>query len=211
MFGFFKKKKKVAAIDKVYRTIREKVDAIGFDVEAFLAAGEDVFIFYYFEETKKWVEYLLNAKQIEFTDLGKANRATKATLFPAKDINPSSRLIDSLRRYSDANSSQFLFANRYPLYTKEVNILEDLSTLHDEVIQPCFYLSLNDPLMEVFGSDRIKVIMDRMGYKEGELIQHAMVTKSISIAQQKLEGNVDHENRADSQEECFERNLPEGA
>tara|TARA_B110000037_G_scaffold180351_1_gene206963 strand:- start:26388 stop:26663 length:276 start_codon:yes stop_codon:yes gene_type:complete len=91
------------------------VDAIGFDVEAFLAAGEDVFIFYYFEETKKWVEYLLNEKQIEFTDLGKANRATKAMLVPAKDINPSSRLIDSLRRYSDANSSQFLFANRYPI------------------------------------------------------------------------------------------------
>tara|TARA_B110000046_G_C12748067_1_gene295536 strand:+ start:302 stop:553 length:252 start_codon:yes stop_codon:yes gene_type:complete len=83
--------------------------------------------------------------------------------------------------------------------------------LHDEVIQPCFYLSLDDPLMEVFGSDRIKVIMDRMGYKEGKLIQHAMVTKSISIAQQKLEGNVDQENRADSQEEWFERNLPGGA
>ncbi|MDB5226562.1 MAG: preprotein translocase, SecA subunit [Bacteroidota bacterium] len=52
-----------------------------------------------------------------------------------------------------------------------------------------FYASLEDDLMRLFGSDRIAGLMDRMGYKEGEVIQHSMVTKSIERAQKKVEEN----------------------
>lgn len=52
-----------------------------------------------------------------------------------------------------------------------------------------FYVSLEDDLMRVFGSDRLAVWMDRMGYKEGEVIQHSMVSKSIERAQKKVEEN----------------------
>jgi preprotein translocase subunit SecA len=52
-----------------------------------------------------------------------------------------------------------------------------------------FYVSLEDDLMRLFGSDRIAAIMDRFGYKEGEVIQHSMVTKSIERAQKKVEEN----------------------
>lgn len=48
-----------------------------------------------------------------------------------------------------------------------------------------FYISLEDDLMRMFGSDRIASLMDRMGYKEGEVIQHSMITKSIERAQKK--------------------------
>ena len=50
-----------------------------------------------------------------------------------------------------------------------------------------FYLSLEDNLMRLFGSDRIAKVMDRMGIKEGEVITHSMVTKSIERAQKKVE------------------------
>ena len=50
-----------------------------------------------------------------------------------------------------------------------------------------FYLSLEDDLMRLFGSDRIAKVMDRMGIKEGEVITHSMVTKSIERAQKKVE------------------------
>ena len=50
-----------------------------------------------------------------------------------------------------------------------------------------FYLSLEDDLMRLFGSDRIAKVMDRMGIKEGEVITHSMVTKSIQRAQKKVE------------------------
>jgi preprotein translocase subunit SecA len=52
-----------------------------------------------------------------------------------------------------------------------------------------FYVSLEDDLMRLFGSDRIATLMDRMGLKEGEVIQHSMITRSIERAQKKVEEN----------------------
>lgn len=52
-----------------------------------------------------------------------------------------------------------------------------------------FYVSLEDDLMRLFGSDRIASLMDRMGLKEGEVIQHSMISKSIERAQKKVEEN----------------------
>ena len=52
-----------------------------------------------------------------------------------------------------------------------------------------FYVSLEDDLMRMFGSERIAKLMDRMGLKEGEVIQHSMVTASIERAQKKVEEN----------------------
>ncbi len=52
-----------------------------------------------------------------------------------------------------------------------------------------FYVALDDDLMRMFGSERIASIMDRLGYKEGEVIQHSMITKSIERAQKKVEEN----------------------
>ncbi|OQX76842.1 MAG: preprotein translocase subunit SecA [Bacteroidetes bacterium 4484_249] len=52
-----------------------------------------------------------------------------------------------------------------------------------------FFVSLEDNLMRMFGSERIAKIMDRMGIKEGEVIQHSMITKSIERAQKKVEEN----------------------
>ena len=52
-----------------------------------------------------------------------------------------------------------------------------------------FYVSLEDDLMRLFGSDRISGIMDRLGLKEGEVIQHSMISKSIERAQRKVEEN----------------------
>ncbi|MCH7760819.1 preprotein translocase subunit SecA [candidate division TA06 bacterium] len=51
-----------------------------------------------------------------------------------------------------------------------------------------FYLSLEDDLMRLFGSDRISGVMDRMGVQEGEAIEHRFVTKAIANAQKRVEG-----------------------
>ncbi len=52
-----------------------------------------------------------------------------------------------------------------------------------------FYVSLEDNLMRLFGSEKIASIMDRMGLKDGEVIQHSMISKSIERAQKKVEEN----------------------
>jgi len=52
-----------------------------------------------------------------------------------------------------------------------------------------FFVSMEDDLMRLFGSDRIVKVMDKMGYEEGEVIQHSMISKSIERAQKKVEEN----------------------
>ncbi|MDH0659654.1 MULTISPECIES: preprotein translocase subunit SecA [Empedobacter] len=52
-----------------------------------------------------------------------------------------------------------------------------------------FFVSLEDSLMRLFGSERIAKLMDRMGHKDGEVIEHSMITKSIERAQKKVEEN----------------------
>ncbi|MBQ8939809.1 MAG: preprotein translocase subunit SecA [Paludibacteraceae bacterium] len=52
-----------------------------------------------------------------------------------------------------------------------------------------FYVSLEDDLMRMFGSERIAGVMDRMGFQEGEMIEHSMISSSIERAQKKVEEN----------------------
>ncbi len=52
-----------------------------------------------------------------------------------------------------------------------------------------FYVSLEDDLMRMFGSERIAAMMDKLGYKEGDVIQHSMISNSIQRAQKKVEEN----------------------
>jgi|26BtaG_2_1085354.scaffolds.fasta_scaffold00152_15 preprotein translocase subunit SecA len=52
-----------------------------------------------------------------------------------------------------------------------------------------FYVSLEDNLMRLFGSERISKLMDKMGHKDGDMIQHSMISKSIERAQKKVEEN----------------------
>ncbi|HEX2984944.1 MAG TPA: SEC-C metal-binding domain-containing protein, partial [Ignavibacteriales bacterium] len=74
-----------------------------------------------------------------------------------------------------------------------------------------FYLSLEDDLMRLFGSDRIASIMERMGIEEGEVIQHPLITKSVERAQKKVEENnfairkrlLEYDNVMNSQREVI--------
>ncbi|MGL1902777.1 MAG: preprotein translocase subunit SecA [Fibrobacterales bacterium] len=54
--------------------------------------------------------------------------------------------------------------------------------------ESCYYLSLDDNLMRIFGSDRIKSVMDRLGAEDGEVITHPFVNKAILNAQKRVEG-----------------------
>ncbi|MDX9712254.1 MAG: preprotein translocase subunit SecA [Ignavibacteriaceae bacterium] len=74
-----------------------------------------------------------------------------------------------------------------------------------------FYLSLEDDLMRLFGSDRISSVMERIGIKEGEVIQHPMISKSVGRAQKKVEENnfairkrlLEYDNTMNSQREVI--------
>ncbi len=52
-----------------------------------------------------------------------------------------------------------------------------------------FYVSMEDDLMRLFGSDRIMMVMDKLGMEEGQMIEHSMITGAIEIAQKRVEGH----------------------
>ena len=74
-----------------------------------------------------------------------------------------------------------------------------------------FFVSLEDNLMRLFGSDRMIKVMDRMNMDEDEVIQHSMITKSIERAQKKVEENnfairkrlLEYDNVMNSQREVI--------
>ena len=74
-----------------------------------------------------------------------------------------------------------------------------------------FFLSLEDDLMRLFGSDRIASVMEKMGLKEGEVIQHPLISKSVERAQKKVEENnfsirkrlLEYDNTMNSQREVI--------
>jgi preprotein translocase subunit SecA len=74
-----------------------------------------------------------------------------------------------------------------------------------------FFLSLEDDLMRLFGSDRISSVMEKMGLKEGEVIQHPLISRSVERAQKKVEENnfsirkrlLEYDNTMNSQREVI--------
>lgn len=98
-----------------------------------------------------------------------------------------------------------LILGRYPYVIAEDKIIENLNK-HFPQGRISFCLSLDEPLFQFFGSQNIKAIMDNLGMKEDECIEHAMVSKSIQRALEKTNQNLDVELKAHSEKEWFARN-----
>ena len=100
---------------------------------------------------------------------------------------------------------QVIFAEHYPLRSKEEQLYEKLR-LQTVIV----FSSLTEPLFKKFGADRIIRLMQQLDIPEDELTEHAMISKSIRQAQEKIEKKIIVEQSAGSQREWLERNLPGG-
>lgn len=69
-----------------------------------------------------------------------------------------------------------------------------------------FYISLEDPLMQIFNSDRIMGIMKGLGIDENDAIEHQMISKSIVKAQKKLAKKIRFEQQYDKEETWYRKN-----
>jgi hypothetical protein len=97
---------------------------------------------------------------------------------------------------------QIVFAEHHPLKSKEQALYEKL---HLETAT--VYSSLDEPLFQSFGSERIIQMMKQLGMKEDELIEHKMISQSINAAQGKIAGKVEVEQSALSQADWMLKNL----
>lgn len=103
---------------------------------------------------------------------------------------------------SQIEGSDIIFMEHYPMKSKEQQFLEALGI--KEVI---FLTALDEPLLKPFGGEKLIGIMEKMGLKEDEAIEHKMITQSIATAQEKIESKVSIEHSARSAAEWMERNF----
>ena len=184
--------------DLIYRSVREKFNAVIEDVTQLSASGRPVLIGTTSVEISELLSRMLkmrgvahnvlNAKMHKseadiVAEAGKAGVVTIATNMAGRgtDIKLSPEV-------KAAGGLAIIGTERHDSRRVDRQLRGRAGRQGDPGSSQ-FYVSLEDNLMRLFGSDRVAKIMDRMGLQEGEVIQHSMMTKSIERAQKKVEEN----------------------
>ncbi len=184
--------------DLVYKTKREKYNAVIDEVVGLSNAGRPVLIGTTNVEIsellgkmlsiRKIPHNVLNAKQHKkeaeiVAEAGNAGQVTIATNMAGRGTDI--KLSDEVK---EAGGLAIVGTERHDSRRVDRQLRGRAGRQGDPGSSQ-FYVSLEDNLMRLFGSERIAKMMDRMGLKEGEVIQHSMISKSIERAQKKVEEN----------------------
>ena len=205
MWPFGKKSKVHNLGDKVWIKKEKKYSSLATDAKQYVNDGKLVLLAYHFKDTEVYL-----SKKLEENNIAAAKMHEQGSVFQSK-INIvqannflSQSFIDKLSY--ETHEIIILFAEHYPLFSTEKNIIKSLGS-SDKTISYCFYVSLDEPIMRIFGAERIMKLMSAMGIGEEEMISHPMISKAIESAQQKIETKVTSEMKTNSMEEWFEKNF----
>jgi preprotein translocase subunit SecA len=212
--SWFKKTPKSKRLeDKVYMNDKSKYNAIAEELKISKISSSPMFLVYFFDEIKDKVIKLFEEQQIKYHIIetgfiGDLNLPAEGEihLIKAKTLNKVYNLKQTSHKAEKPNCS-FLFVEHYPIFSKEEAVLNKIDLLTDFKATICFYISLDEPLLQKFGSDSIKGLMQKLGLKDNECIEHSFVTKSISNAQQKIEKKASNDSEATSQDAWFKKNF----
>jgi preprotein translocase subunit SecA len=184
--------------DFVYKTAREKYNAVILEIESLVAAGRPVLVGTTTVEISELLSRMLNMKKIPHQVLNakyhqkEAEIVANAGLAGAVTIatNMAGRGTDIKLgpNVKEAGGLAIIGTERHDSRRVDRQ-LRGRSGRQGDPGSSRFFVSLEDDLMRKFGSERIAKLMDRMGLKEGEVITAGMVSKSIERAQKKVEEN----------------------
>jgi preprotein translocase subunit SecA len=184
--------------DLVYKTTREKYNAVIDDVVKLTAEGRPVLVGTTSVEISELLSRMLKMKKIEHTVLNAKLHAKEADVVAMAGkpgavtiaTNMAGRGTDIKLTEEVKKSGGLAIIGTERHESRRVDRqLRGRAGRQGDPGSSQFYISLEDNLMRLFGSDRIAKLMDKMGYEEGEVIQHGMVSKSIERAQKKVEEN----------------------
>ncbi len=184
--------------DLIYKTKREKYNAVIDHVTALSQAGRPVLIGTTSVEISELLSRMLNIRKVPHNVLnaklhkkeadvvaeaGKAGVVTIATNMAGRGTDI--KINDAVK---EAGGLAIIGTERHDSRRVDRQLRGRAGRQGDPGSSQ-FYVSLEDNLMRLFGSERISKMMDRMGHKEGEVIQAGMMTRSIERAQKKVEEN----------------------
>ncbi len=184
--------------DLVYKTNREKYNAVIEEVEKLTAAGRPVLVGTTSVEISQLLSRALQLRKIQHqvlnaklhkkeaeivAEAGRPGVVTIATNMAGRGTD-----IKLTKEVKDAGGLAIIGTERHDSRRVDRQLRGRAGRQGDPGSSQ-FYVSLEDNLMRLFGSERIAKMMDRMGHKDGEVIQHSMITRSIERAQKKVEQN----------------------
>ena len=184
--------------DKVYRTVREKYNAVAEEIQALVTAGRPVLVGTTSVENSELLSRLLNIRKIQHNVLNAKQHAREAEIVAEAGqsgkvtiaTNMAGRGTDiKLSPESKSSGGLAIIGTERHESRRVDRQLRGRAGRQGDVGSSQFFVSLEDNLMRLFGSDRIAKVMDRLGMDEGEVIQHSMITSSIERAQKKVEEN----------------------
>ncbi|MBR9997570.1 MAG: preprotein translocase subunit SecA [Cyclobacteriaceae bacterium] len=184
--------------DKVFKTVREKFNAVIQEIIDLTEKGRPVLVGTTSVEISEVISRMLSMKKIKHQVLNAKQHQKEAEIvaFAGKPgtvtiaTNMAGRGTDiKLTPESRAAGGLAIVGTERHESRRVDRQLRGRSGRQGDPGSSQFFVSLEDSLMRLFGSDRIARIMDRLGLQEGEVIQHSMVTKSIERAQKKVEEN----------------------
>ncbi len=184
--------------DVIYKTKREKFAAVIAEVERLVGEGRPVLVGTTSVETSELLSKMLKMRGISHNVLnaklhkreadivaeaGEAGKVTIATNMAGRGTD-----IKLKAGVREAGGLAIIGTERHESRRVDRQ-LRGRAGRQGDPGSSLFFVSLEDDLMRLFGSERIAKIMDQMGLQDGEMIQHSMITKQIERAQKKVEEN----------------------
>lgn len=184
--------------DKVYKTQREKFNAVIEEIAEMTSQGRPVLVGTTTVEISELLSRMLKIRKIKHNVLNAKRHEQEAQVVKEAGqramvtiaTNMAGRGTDiKLSEEVKANGGLAIIATERHESRRVDRQLRGRAGRQGDPGSSQFFVSLEDNLMRLFGSERIAKIMDRMGLKEGEVIQSGMISKSIERAQKKVEEN----------------------
>lgn len=206
--------------DAVYKTKREKYNAIIEQIEELRKEGRPVLVGTTSVEVSETLSRMLKRKGVPHNVLNAKQHQREAEVVAhAGEIGAVTIATNMAGRGTDIKlgagvkdkSGLYILGTERHESRRIDRQLRGRSGRQGDPGTSKFYLSLEDDLMRLFGSDRISSVMERIGIKEGEVIQHPMISKSVGRAQKKVEENnfairkrlLEYDNTMNSQREVI--------
>ncbi|MDX1651761.1 MAG: preprotein translocase subunit SecA [Brumimicrobium sp.] len=184
--------------DMVYKTAREKYNAVIAEIESLAEKGRPVLVGTTTVEISELLSRMLKMKGIKHNVLNAkhhqkeseivAEAGAKSAVTIATNMAGRGTDIKLQEGVKELGGLAIIGTERHDSRRVDRQ-LRGRSGRQGDPGSSQFFVSLEDDLMRKFGSERIAKLMDRMGLKEGEVIQHRMISKSIERAQKKVEEN----------------------
>ncbi|MBR4440948.1 MAG: preprotein translocase subunit SecA [Bacteroidales bacterium] len=190
--------KRIDEEDLVYKTKREKYKAVIQEIKRLHELGRPVLVGTTSVEVSELLSKMLNMEKLQHNVLNAKLHAKEAEIVAQAGLRGTITIATNMAgrgtdiKLSDevrqAGGLAIIGTERHESRRVDRQ-LRGRSGRQGDPGSSQFFVSLEDNLMRLFGSDRIASLMDKMGIEEGEVIQHRMVTKSIERAQRKVEEN----------------------